>query len=69
MTAPRVSPRTHGAPHASRVEMEVADQFQEIRLPITEDGLVPALKDMPGLAIAAVVVLAIGKLQRVHRAG
>jgi hypothetical protein len=68
MTAPRVGPRTHGGPHAGRVEMEVAYQLQEIRLPIAEDGLVTALKDMPGLVIAAVVVLAIGKLESLHRA-
>ena len=48
--------------------MEVSYQFEEIGVAIAQDRLVPPLKDMATLLIAAIVILTVGKLQCLHRA-
>lgn len=49
--------------------MEISDEFEEIGVSIAENGVIPPLKDMPRFAVPAVVVLAIGRLEGLHRAG
>jgi hypothetical protein len=66
MATPGIGPRVQGGADAGGVEMEIAYQFQEIGVAITEDRLVAPLKHMPGLVVVSVVVLAIGELERLH---
>lgn len=49
--------------------MQIPNEFNEVGVAIAEDRLVAALKDMAGLVIATIVVLAIGKLNGLHRVG
>ena len=68
MATPGIGPRVQGCADAGGVEMEIADQLQEIGVAITEDRLVTSLKHMPSLVVAVVVVLAICELERLHGA-
>ena len=68
MTAPGVCPGAHGRTNPGGVEMEVSYQLQEIGLSIAQDGLEAPLKDVAGFVMATIVVLTVGKLERLHRA-
>ena len=49
--------------------MEVAHQLDQIDVPITEDGVVAPLKQMPALVVPAIVILGVGELQGLHGSG
>ena len=67
MTAPSVCPRAHWFANPDGVEMEIPHQFQEIGFTIAQDGLIPPLKNMATLVVAAIVVLTISELKCLHR--
>lgn len=49
--------------------MDVAHKLQQITLAVTQNGFVPALKEMPNLSIPPVIVSGIAKLQVLHDLG
>ena len=68
VTAPAIRPRAQRRTNPGGIEMEVPHQFQKIGFVLAQDGLVPPRKDMAVLVVATIVVLTIGKLERLHRA-
>jgi hypothetical protein len=54
---------------AEGIQMEVADQFQEVRLLLHHDGLVPVLEEVPDALMAAVEGPGVAGEQRPHAPG
>jgi hypothetical protein len=49
--------------------MDIANQRQQIFVPIADNGFVPALEEMADFAIASVEMLGVGLLQSLHEFG
>lgn len=57
MATPRVpvqSPDIADDAAPQGIQVEVADEFQQVRLPLYQDGLVPVLEEMPGPSVPPV---------------
>src|SRR5579864_8636998 len=45
--------------YAKRIQMDIAHQFQQIRLTLTEDAFIPVLEEVPDQTIAAIEITGI----------
>ena len=68
-TAPSVPPRIDGHFQSSRIEMDIAHQFKQIRISIAQYRFVTALKQVADLAMAPVISLRVAELDPLHDLG
>ena len=69
MAAPSVIYRIGDCFGANRVEMDIANQFEKIRICVTEDVFVASLKKMADEIVPAIEVQSVALLQTLHDFG
>jgi hypothetical protein len=69
MTAPIVARPLFRLLQTRGIEMNVANQFEKVSVPVAENRFVSSLKEMANSAIPSDIVLGVGKLNSLENLG